>query len=271
MNIHQIDPVRDQRWAALLKRHPKATAFHTPEWLSALKQTYGYEPVALVAANPDGDLYAGVVVCKIKSWLTGSRMVSLPFSDHCEPLVETGEELALLIGALKRELDSGKTNYLEIRPVSIFAEVSRELIKTATFCSPRLSLRPSLEEIFRTFHRDCVQRKIRRAERESLSYEEGSSESLVAAFYSLLGMTRRRQGSALQPMAWFRNLMASMGNALKIRLVSRDGHPLASILTLAYKDTLVYKYGCSNKNFSRLGGTHLLFWKAIQDAKNEGL
>jgi CelD/BcsL family acetyltransferase involved in cellulose biosynthesis len=271
VTIHQIDPVRDPRWAGLLQRHPRASVFHTPEWLAALKQTYGYEPHALAAATPDGELYAAVVVCRIKSWLTGSRTVSLPFSDHCEPLVETGEELQVLLGALKRELHSGKGKYLEIRPVSMAAETSMRLSLAASFCLHRLDLRPSIDEIFRRFHRDCVQRKIRRAERESLSYEEGNSEPLLAAFYSLLGLTRRRQGSAPQPIAWFRNLIASMGAKLKIRVVSSNGRPVASILTLAYKDTLVYKYGCSDKEFSKLGGTPLLFWKAIQDAKNEGL
>jgi lipid II:glycine glycyltransferase (peptidoglycan interpeptide bridge formation enzyme) len=179
--------------------------------------------------------------------------------------------LGLLLGALKRELESTKGEYAEIRPVTTFTDVSMGLNKTATFCWHQLDLRPSLEEIFCGFHKSCVQRKIRRAQWESLSYEEGRSESLLAAFYSLLGRTRRRQGSAPQPIAWFRSLIASMSDKLKIRLVSKDGHPVASILTLAYKDTLVYKYGCSDNRFSSVGGTHLLFWKAIQDAKANGL
>ena len=54
-------------------------------------------------------------------------------------------------------------------------------------------------------------------------------------------------------------------------MVSGNDRPVAGVLTLAYKDTLVCKYGCSDKEFSELGGTPLLFWKAIQDAKNGGL
>ena len=47
--------------------------------------------------------------------------------------------------------------------------------------------------------------------------------------------------------------------------------PVAGMLTLRYKDTLTYKYGCSDAQFNRLGGMHLLYWKSIQDAKNSGL
>jgi hypothetical protein len=46
---------------------------------------------------------------------------------------------------------------------------------------------------------------------------------------------------------------------------------VASILTLSHKKTLVYKYGCSDGTYSNLGGTPLVFWKVIQQAKEAGV
>ena len=46
---------------------------------------------------------------------------------------------------------------------------------------------------------------------------------------------------------------------------------MAGMLTLRHGDTLVYKYGCSNRSFNNLGGMHLLYWQAIQEAKAAGL
>jgi lipid II:glycine glycyltransferase (peptidoglycan interpeptide bridge formation enzyme) len=40
---------------------------------------------------------------------------------------------------------------------------------------------------------------------------------------------------------------------------------------MAWKDTLVYKHGCSDPEFSNLGGTAMVFWKAIQAAKADDL
>jgi len=68
-----------------------------------------------------------------------------------------------------------------------------------------------------------------------------------------------------------RNLITCFGDRLTISLVAKAGQPVASILTLRHKDTLVYKYGCSDKRLNSLGGTPLLFWKAIQEARAEGL
>ena len=43
------------------------------------------------------------------------------------------------------------------------------------------------------------------------------------------------------------------------------------MLTLRYKDTLVYKYGGSDSRFNNLGSMHCLYWESIQRAKALGL
>jgi len=58
---------------------------------------------------------------------------------------------------------------------------------------------------------------------------------------------------------------------LQIRVAFHGKWPVAAILTLRHKDTLIYKYGASDTRFNHLGGTQLLFWNAIQEAKREGL
>jgi len=57
---------------------------------------------------------------------------------------------------------------------------------------------------------------------------------------------------------------------MKIRVASKDGRPIASILTLSWKGVMVYKYACSDERFHNLGGMHLLLWTAIQEAKTDG-
>jgi lipid II:glycine glycyltransferase (peptidoglycan interpeptide bridge formation enzyme) len=47
--------------------------------------------------------------------------------------------------------------------------------------------------------------------------------------------------------------------------------PVASILTLRHKKSVVYKYGGSIASLNKFGGMAFLFWKTIQEAKDEGL
>jgi CelD/BcsL family acetyltransferase involved in cellulose biosynthesis len=267
----EIDPLHDPRWPALVESHPRASVFHSPNWLQALRTVYGYIPFVVTTCPPGARLTNGLVFCRIKSWLTGQRLVSLPFSDHCEPLVDSSGELDDMLLYMRQNVDKDNWKCIEIRPVSHEPSGHTKLARGVTYCFHRLDLRRSAQELFRSFHKDCVQRKIRRAEREKLKYEEGTSENLLQEFYRLLVLTRRRHSLPPQPLSWFRGLIAAFGKDLKIRVASKDGVAVASILTLSHKKSMVYKYGCSDAKSNQFGGTTLLFWKTIQEAKDEGL
>ncbi len=227
--------------------------------------------MAYTLSSAGQDLENAVVFCPVESWLTGRRLVSLPFSDHCEPLVTTDEELETLSGALVRESRQGRWSYLEMRPLRPF-QIATPLRRTGmTYAFHQLDLAPSLNTLFRNFHKSSTQRKIRRAEREGLTYREGSTQELLGQFYELVRITRKRHKLPPQSREWFANLMDCFGEALKIRVALKGDQALAAMLTIRHKDTLVYKYGCSDSRFNNLGGMHLLFWKAIQEAKASGL
>jgi CelD/BcsL family acetyltransferase involved in cellulose biosynthesis len=268
---YEFSPLSDPRWETFIARHPQASVFHSISWLRALQATYGYEPLGVTTCAPHMALDNGLIFCRIKSWLTGWRFVSLPFSDHCEPLVGNSHELDDLLCHMRQYVDSGKWRYVEIRPISNQPEDLTALSARKTYVLHCVDLDRSKQELFRRLQKDSIQRKIRRAEREKLKYEEGSSDTLLAKFYELLVMTRRRQYLPPQPLSWFRALIASFGSQLKIRMAWKGDLPVASILTIRHKNTLVYKYGCSNAQFHRLGGIAFLLWKGIEEAKDLGL
>lgn len=212
-----------------------------------------------------------MVFCRVDSWLTGSRLVSLPFSDHCEPLVDRQEDLQVLIAALEERSEREKWRYIEVRPLTPMMVATRLHTATTRYTFHELDLRCDLETIFANLHKDSIQRKIRRAEREKLQYEEGTTEALLNDFYRLVELTRRRHRLPPQPKKWFQNLVSTFGDAIKIRVARKDGEALAAMLTLRYKNTLIYKYGGSDARYNKFGSMHLLYWTSIQEAKTAGL
>jgi Acetyltransferase (GNAT) domain len=264
---YEFNPLSDPRWENFTEKHPLASVFHSTSWLRTLQTAYGYEPLGITTCVPGAALDNGLIFCRIKSRLTGSRLVSLPFSDHCEALVNNTQELDDLLLHMKQYVDSGEWGYVEIRPISN-QPGNQSALCAQTCWLHRLDLGRTKQELFRRLQKDSIQRKIRRAEREKLQYEEGTSEALLEKFYKLLVVTRRRQYLPPQPLSWFRALTSSFGDKLKIRVASQGDRPVASILTIAYKNTLVYKYGCSDARFHNLGGMVFLLWKAIEEAKD---
>jgi hypothetical protein len=260
--VWALDPLADTRWDDLVEKHPRASVFHARGWLEALKRTYGYEPIVLTTSAA-GPLENGLPLCRVRA-LGSRRCVSLPFSDHCDPLVDGPDDLSALVGFLTNEVVQKHWKSIELRPRQVQPV---GLSRGNTYCLHTLDLARPAEQIFRGFHPSSTQRAIRRAEREGLGYEVGVSEQLLSSFYRLLRLTRRRHGLPPQPLCWFRSLRSSLGDTLRIHTASRDGVPVAAILTLTFKKTMVYKYGGSDARFHHLGSVPFLFWHAIQGAK----
>jgi lipid II:glycine glycyltransferase (peptidoglycan interpeptide bridge formation enzyme) len=176
-----------------------------------------------------------------------------------------------VLSALVHELSKNGMRHAEIRPTQEMHAITARSDSIYTYCSHQIDLRPDVDTLFRGCHKSSTQRKIRRAAREGLTYEEGRSELLLDDFYRLMLLTRRRHNIPPQPKRWFEDLIECFGDALKIRVAFKDSRAISAILTLRHKDTLIYKYGCSDAKFHPLGGVQFLFWKTILDAKKDGL
>jgi lipid II:glycine glycyltransferase (peptidoglycan interpeptide bridge formation enzyme) len=195
----------------------------------------------------------------------------VPSSDHCEPLLGSQADLDVLLHAMENQLRESHSEYIDLRTSSAIAFPTALTRSTQDYCFHQLDLRPPLETLFRNCHSSSTQRKIRRADREGLTYEYGHTDLLLKTFLKLYALTRRRHQIPPQPKQWFRNLIDCFNDGLKIRIAYKNGQPVAATLAIRYKDTIVYKYGCSDSRFNNLGGTQFLFWKMIEESKKEGL
>src|ERR1039457_3821716 len=118
MRLYSLDPTRDGRWDDLVSAHPRASAFHQKGWLETLARTYNYKPIVVTSTPPGLRLSNRIVFCEVESWITGKRLVSLPFSDHVEPLIDEAEAFAELPVWFRSERKKNGWQYIELRPLS---------------------------------------------------------------------------------------------------------------------------------------------------------
>ncbi len=271
--IYKIDPLQDARWPRFVEAHPLASIFHTRGWLEAIRRTYGYKPVAYTLSPPTSELRNGLVFCRVRSWLTGSRRVSLPFSDHCEPLCKSPDELDFLIECLQAEMEHREWKYLEVRPARWEFVMKRGeacLQPFKAYPRHRIDLTTDLDQLFLRLD-PTIKECIRDAGRSDLTFECGRSETLLRKFYELMVLARQDHRLPPQPIEWFRNLADCMGGALEIRVASRANVPVASTLSLRFRDTLVGKYMCSEGGDYNLSATPYLIWADLSGAKANGV
>lgn len=269
----QLDPLKDPRWPEFLRRHAGASIFHTSGWLRALQRTYDYEPTVFTSSRAGEALADGMVFCKVKSWFGKPRLVSLPFSDHVAPLVSNQDNVHALLTFLAESTEQGDWSSVELRPPYVLKGSAKlaEYGEGQAFVLHTLDLEPSLEKLFQGLNKDSTQRKILKAQRQGMKYEEGRGERQLREFFRLCVMTRRRKALPPPPFEWFRNVLRCVGENAKIRIAKTSKGELAgAIVTLHFKDVALFKYGCSDARFHKLGTMPFLLWKAIEDAKSSG-
>jgi lipid II:glycine glycyltransferase (peptidoglycan interpeptide bridge formation enzyme) len=62
-----------------------------------------------------------------------------------------------------------------------------------------------------------------------------------------------------------------MSPNVRIRVARKGSIPIAAILTLYHRRSVVYKYGCSDERFHHFAGMPFLFWKLIEEGKAAGV
>ena len=136
--VHQIRPLEDARWREFVAQHPRSSVFHTTAWLEALRRTFDHEPIAFTTSSADTKLKDAIVLCRVNSWITGRRLVSLPFSDHCDPLVGDDTDVGAVLLAVQHELSKNGLRYAEIRPTHELNAVTVRSESIYTYCSHQI-------------------------------------------------------------------------------------------------------------------------------------
>ena len=142
-------------------------------WAGSMRSTArtDYEPVVFTVSPPTSDLEHAMPLCRIRSWVTGNRIVSLLFSDHCAPLGEPDGRLESLLCHLHTARAGQRWKYVELRLVNRnFEEAVKRLgfKPVVRYVLHRVDLGPAVGEIFKRLDKNSVQRRVRHAEKVGL-------------------------------------------------------------------------------------------------------
>lgn len=267
MTIVSVDPRTDSIWQRLVEQE-RSDVFHSPAWMRVLSDTYGWAPCADVLVNEEGQPVAGLPYCRIDDMM-GDRIVALPFSDYCDPLVSDVHQWKHLIDGL---LAQGSP--VVIRPLHNVVPNSDDrftLSKQAKWHG--LDLRPGLDTLWGNMH-ESTRRAIRKAERQGVELSVESSEEGLRRFFGMhLGIRKRKYGLLAQPYSFFRNIWREFirpGHGC-VMLARYQGEFIGGVIFLEWKDKLYYKFNASLPEHLSHRPNDLVIWKGIQYAAQRGL
>jgi hypothetical protein len=260
MNIEIIDPLKYRGWDNLILSHPDYSFFHSSIWAEVLKKSYGYTPLYFVAFGDNG-ISALLPVMEVKSILTGRRGVSLPFTDHCPPIINGSVSFEEVFhfavehgrksGWKTLELRGGQ-EYLNIEPSEIYL-------------GHTLSLSKGEQLLFKEL-RDSTKRNIKKAMGEGVEVKISDQPESIEQFYHLNSVTRKRHGLPPQPFSFFKNvleLVIKKGHGIVV-VAFYEGEAIAASVFFHLGTKAVYKYGASDLKYQNLRANNLVMWEAIR-------
>jgi CelD/BcsL family acetyltransferase involved in cellulose biosynthesis len=264
-----LDPCSSDEWTQFIAAHPAATVFHHPAWMRVIRETYGY-PMFAACLKREGRICSGIPFAEVRSALTGHRLVSLPFSDHCVPLVRENdpslvEKLISFTRAHRSETGARVDLHAELRGMSASHLQRNHVLHT-------LDIRNEPCELFASFDRRTTQRSIRIAQKKNVVVRECHTKAEFEPFYGLHLKTRKRLGVPVQPKALFDNIWELMlKRGLGFALIAFHGEtPLGGGVFFRFNNTVVFKYSASDMKYKAFQPSHAFIWAAIQIARERG-
>lgn len=236
--VCDLSDVSDRsRVEAFVAAQPDSTPFHLPSWSLAIERGCGASAHYMVAER-DGAIIGVLPLHAMRSPLFGNALVSAGFAvgggvlGEGSALTEAAVHLAGRLGCPTVELrggalpDDGWTidsdTYLGfVQPLAIDDEAQLLAI-------PRKQ-----------------RAEVRRAIGFGLEVQVGRDDQMIGAHYRVYAESVRNLGTPVFPAKLFREVINAFGDDADILTVLKDGHPLASVLTLYHRGVAMPYWGGS--------------------------
>jgi hypothetical protein len=254
-----LDPLSCKNWDERLKHHEKASFFHGQAWARVLLETYRYQPLYFCTANADSIVNL-LGVMEVKSFLTGKRGVSLPFTDYCEPILEDGTKIEFLMEEVRRYGKQHHWKWFQVRGGDITDAATDQ-----QYWVHELKLEKDTDTLFAKLS-PSKRRNIRKAQSQAVQILHRNDRAALDAYYRLHCRTRKRQGVPPQPYRFFNKIfehVISKGQG-QVLLALHQQEIIAGSIFFHFKDKALYKFGASDMSFQHLRANDLVMWEAIR-------
>jgi len=266
MYIVSISPQTDPLWQNLIERH-QSDVFHSPEWMRVLAETYDFDLQAYVLLDEAREPVAGLPFCRIND-IKGQRLVALPFSDYCDPLVSKPTHWRLLLDKLLAEEIP-----FAVRPLHCdFAPTDERLTLVNKARWHGVDLRPDLDTLWQGLH-GSARRAIRKAEREGVVVRVAERKEELRAFFELhLGVRKCKYRLVAQPYRCFESIWDNFVETQQglLMVAVYQGEIIGGALYLVWKNGLYYKFNASDPVHLALRPNDLVIWEGIKHGQAQG-
>ena len=260
------DAADRDRVDAFVRARPDGTPFHLTAWARAIRRALGHHAHYLVAER-GGAIVGTLPLIHARSPIFGHSLVSNAFAVYGGPLADTD--------AAHRALDLAAW------------ELAQRLGVRSLEYRDQARLRPdwpAKSDTYATFKRalaadgdanmKAIPRKQRAEVRKSLDFgltiRVGRDARALAEHFHVYSTSVRNLGTPVFPARLFASVIEAFGDDADILTVSKDGRPLASVLSLYHAGEVLPYWGGGVPDARTWRANDHMYWMLMEHARQRG-
>jgi len=262
--VRPLEKGDEAAWNAYAARHERATFFHQLGWKRVLVSTFRYRPHYLVARR--GERICGILpLFACRSIKGRSHLISLPHTVYGGPLgddreaeealLEAARSLAGTLGARSIDLRNRYPSLLDL-PVEPGCVTFEKVLPE------------TVEQVRRTFPKKAREAINQATKRHKLSCDFAGG---LDTFYDLLASSFLNLGTPVFPKRFFAAMVREFPDASIVQIVRHKGRPVASVLSMVWRDTIMPHYSGEAPGVKRLKANNFKYFRLMEEAVARGL
>lgn len=266
--VAELELSTGRPWDEQLQRWPSANLLQSYGWGEVQAQA-GWETHRLTVATAAGPLPVTALVGA--TGIPGTTRIYVPRGPVCGPSdVAAFAAAAAALAALGRRC---RALTLEVEVPWSAAEVAADhefwswqpVPARQPLATVVVDLAPPAEQILGSFHAK-TRYNVKLAERRGVVVRPGSLTDLI----SCVRATETRQGIHLPSERHLRTVSEVLGPAIRVLVAEVAGEVAAAVMLARWEEDVIYLYGGATGGHRQDMPNHLLHWRAMMQAREEG-
>jgi len=264
VHIAPLAENQSSQWEAFTVENPKSTFFHRLGWKRVMQKTYGYEPRYYGAWR--GDKLTGIAPSfLVSSWITGRRLLSIPFAVYGGICAEDPQSEELLLRQLENVAEELGVDYLELRNRD--GGIRDGYTANTRYATFTLPVSADIEAIHKALPKDA-RYMIRKGEKAGLEARSGFDQ--LDTFYHLMTLNLRRLGTPAFPKTLFQNFIQEFREEVDITVVYSGSNAMAGGMSFFFREWMQPYYIGSREEAKTVAANNFLWWELIKLAARKG-
>lgn len=264
----------EERWEHFVQREPRAGIYHSLAWRDVTREGLGHEPCYLCARDHAGEVVGILPLFRVRGWISGHRLVSVPMRDRGGPVGRTPEIEAELMAAAVELCRATRGDFLEVRtldPLDAAAVADLPLVRQQHWITSRVDLSGGHEQTWKRLHQK-VRQHVRKGEAQGVSVELDSSHDGLVRFFDAFVSARTAMGIPPFPFrfieaVWKHLIVPGRANLL---LAVHESTLINGMINLVSKDTVIAAYSAPQRQWAKLYPAEMVYWRTMEWGARSG-